>query len=301
MYISTHASDRRVSDDGSAIIGRNGYIFVYRGSNDVLNIYRDTDNQANQEIAKRWVQLARERQRRSNALGARFLQMMIPEKSSVLPMMSPLGNSGASPLWRWVLNALSANVDPAFEPIDGLKILQECDCPTATYLMMDSHLSSFGAETIMRALLLESDRSRYTRGTMRTAYAPGDLGRKFSAELRPFEKEAFAIFDGISTADGVEVLPILAEEVDPPSGHRGTIRRWTNSNSVTDDVALCFGNSFFERGLTSTSLSWWGARFFREFYFCWSPDIDWSLAEAMRPNIIIGQSIERFLKIVPGP
>lgn len=299
MFHSPCVPDPLISDDASAIIGRNGHIFVYRGSNDVLAIYQGRDNRANQEIARRWVLRARERLRRSHALGARFIQMMIPEKSSVLPMMSPLGNEGVSPLWTWVLEALNANVDSVFEHINGLKILQACDCPTATYLAMDSHFSSYGAETIMRAVLPEHARSAYRRGEMRAAHAPGDLGKKFPVGLRPFETEAFAVLDSLITPSGLQASPDLIEEVDPPSGHQGTMRRWRNSTPITDDSVLCFGNSFFERGLTSTSLSWWGARLFREFYFCWSPDIDWSLAEAVRPTVIIGQSIERFLRIVP--
>jgi len=300
VFISPHAPEPRISDDGSAIIGKNGHIFVYKGSNNVLSIYQDNDHRANSEIAQRWVLLARERLRRSHALGARFIQMMIPEKSSVLPMMSPIGNSGASPLWTWVLEALNANVDSTFEHINGFKILQACDCPTATYLTMDSHFSSYGAETIMRDLLPQSARARYRRGKTRTAYAPGDLGKKFPVELRPFDREAIAVLDGLSISTEPQEPPQLVEEVNPPSGHRGTMRRWRNSNPVSDEVALCFGNSFFERGLSSTSLSWWGARFFREFYFCWSPDIDWELAGIVRPTIIIGQSIERFLRVLPG-
>ena len=299
MSISNHASDLLVSSDGSAVIGRNGHIFVYKGSNDVLSIYQDRDDRSNREIARRWVLLARDRLRRSSALGARFVQMMIPEKSSVLPMMSPLGNGGASPLWSWVLDALSANVDGTFQHINGLNLLQACDCPTATFLAMDSHFSSYGAETMMRSLLPDRARSGYRRQEARTANAPGDLGRKFPLETRPFEMEAFTVFRGLVTPTGVQPPPDLIEEVDPPSGHRGTIRRWRNKHPLSDEAVLCFGNSFFERGLTSTNLSWWGARFFREFHFCWAPDIDWSLAEAVRPTIIIGQSIERFLRIVP--
>lgn len=236
--------------------------------------------------------------RRSQMLGARFVQMMIPEKSSVLTMMSPLGNTGPSPLWKWVLEALNANVDVAFEHIDGLKVLQACDCPTATYLTMDSHFSSYGAETIMRALLSESGRASYKRGATRAVNAPGDLGRKFPGELRPFESEVFTVLSGLTTSEGIQPSPVLVAEANP-AGHIGIMRRWKNSKPVIDDVVLCFGNSFFERGITSTQLSWWGARLFREFYFCWSPDIDWTLAETLRPSVIIGQSIERFLRIVP--
>lgn len=294
----SHAPHSQISADGSAIIGRNGHIFVYKGSNNVLDLYEDGGDRVHQEIARRWVVLARERMRCSQALGARFVQMMIPEKSSVLPMMSPLGNAGPSPLWKWVLEALNANVDDTFEHVDGLKILQACDCPTATYLTLDSHFSSYGAETIIRALLTEKDRASYSRGAARVVNASGDLGKKFPDQVRPFESEAFPVLSHLITSEGIQPAPILVEEANP-EGHIGIMRRWTNSKPISGDVVLCFGNSFFERGVTSTQLSWWAARFFREFYFCWSPHIDWALAEALRPSVIIGQSIERFLRIVP--
>ncbi|MDE8670739.1 hypothetical protein PY310_19380, partial [Pseudarthrobacter sp. H3Y2-7] len=39
---------------------------------------------------------------------------------------------------------------------------------------------------------------------------------------------------------------------------------------------------------------------FREFNMVWSPSVDWSIVDELQPDILIGQSIERFLASVPN-
>ncbi|MFJ2542611.1 hypothetical protein [Microbacterium sp. NPDC087589] len=61
---------------------------------------------------------------------------------------------------------------------------------------------------------------------------------------------------------------------------------------------LTFGNSFFETGDFAGYLSWWGKHLFREFHFHWGPDFDWDLVDELKPDVVIGQTVERFLNKV---
>jgi hypothetical protein len=46
-------------------------------------------------------------------------------------------------------------------------------------------------------------------------------------------------------------------------------------------------------------MSFWFARWFEKYHFIWSPAIDWAYVEAQGADIVIGQTIERFLDQVP--
>ena len=62
---------------------------------------------------------------------------------------------------------------------------------------------------------------------------------------------------------------------------------------------MVFGNSFFERGAQSWRLSWWFKHFYREFIFCWNPALDLELVEKFQPDLVICQTVERFLTQIP--
>jgi hypothetical protein len=87
---------------------------------------------------------------------------------------------------------------------------------------------------------------------------------------------------------------------DPENGHQGRQRVWRNKTAPIKKIVVCFGGSSFERGENSGNLSWWFARLFSEFHFIWSSDFDADYIEATSPDIVICQSIERFLTEVPA-
>ncbi len=86
---------------------------------------------------------------------------------------------------------------------------------------------------------------------------------------------------------------------DPEQGHLGITRKFINQNAPINKRVLCFGNSFFERGGTSRCLTWFFARLFREFIFIWSPAMEKRVILRERPDIVLCQTIERFLYRIP--
>jgi hypothetical protein len=86
----------------------------------------------------------------------------------------------------------------------------------------------------------------------------------------------------------------------PPNGEHVGIRCvWTNTNAPVPLRVVAFGNSFFERGASGANLSWWAARWFREFHFIWSPFVDYDYIDRVAPDVVVCQTIERFLPMVP--
>ena len=81
--------------------------------------------------------------------------------------------------------------------------------------------------------------------------------------------------------------------------HVGTTIVWQNPQAPLEMKAVAFGNSFFERGGSPRGLSWWFKYLFREFHFVWSPRISTGYVVENRPEVVICQTIERFLPNVP--
>jgi hypothetical protein len=46
-------------------------------------------------------------------------------------------------------------------------------------------------------------------------------------------------------------------------------------------------------------LSWWCKQIFSEFHFVWEPRFRQDILEKVKPNFVIGQTVERFLHVVP--
>ena len=62
---------------------------------------------------------------------------------------------------------------------------------------------------------------------------------------------------------------------------------------------MVFGNSVFEHGETPLNLSWWCVRFFREFYFFWLPETLPGTVDEIGADVVIAQTVERFLFVDP--
>lgn len=286
-----------VSDDEAAVTGQNGHLFLYQGSNRVVDLYEA--RRAPLDLVRAWAALYGKRVARLNSLGLHYLQIMIPEKSSIMPHLVPFTVEGPSALWREVMQAMKevpAGSDTLF---DAYAVLRDGAVPEGTFCQRDSHLSSYGCRLIVENVVrgcLGNVPYRLTG----TAWEDriGDLGRRFQGADQQ-AAERVRLFAGLTTLAGGALEPKQIESFDPPDGHQQSRRVWICENAPIQRRALCFGNSFFERGRTSTHLSWWFARLFREFHFVWSADIDWDSVQRVRPDLVIGQSIERFLRRCP--
>ncbi|MDE2179212.1 MAG: hypothetical protein KGJ50_13090, partial [Xanthomonadaceae bacterium] len=91
----------------------------------------------------------------------------------------------------------------------------------------------------------------------------------------------------------------LVERIDDGIHHIGTRYAWRNELAPIDLKVVAFGNSFFERGGTARSITWWFQRAFREFHFLWSPELNMDYVRMIKPDIVVCQTIERFLGRLP--
>jgi len=280
----------RISSDGFAQVGRNGHLFLLSGRNHLSKLYTG-DVVINIED---WLSCFARRRDMMKLLGIRYIQVLIPEKSSVFHDYAPYtASAGSAPY----LDLIKLGLDRDLPICDVLPDLIAAKFTTPPYPQNDTHLSTFGAEVVVKTILRFLDEPiNYNTAKPVDHLSVGDLGERFAedGDIR----EIVPIYHTLYSS-GAESQIHLTSSTDPESGHRGRRRIWQNSAAPIKKKVVCFGNSFFERGVHSGHLSWWFSRLFSEFHFIWSPTLDISYVEEFLPDVVICQTIERFLTEVP--
>ena len=280
----------RISADGFAQVGRNGYLFLVSGRNNLSKLYT---GEIKIDI-KAWVACFLRRQEILNGLRARYVQVIIPEKSSVLCSYAPYPVTGASVPY---LDLIQSGLENEIPICDVLGKLDEIRVEKSPFSQGDTHFNTFGAEIAVKTILKYlNENVLFSTSRITEELRVGDLAERFSEDgdiqdLVPMYKDLYF--------NNLKLEPEITSIFDPENGHQGRKRVWCNSSAPIKKKAICFGNSFFELGENSCSLSWWFSRLFSEFHFIWSPVLDASYVEAFLPDIVICQSIERFLTEVP--
>jgi alginate O-acetyltransferase complex protein AlgJ len=283
------------SPDGAAIIGREGYLYVVGGSNDVEGLFSGA--MPDEQVAAQrdaWVRLVEARARRIASLGACFVQLVVPEKISAVPACYPTTVATPSRLLAALDAALAQHATLAAHYVSGPSLLCGAEGP-ALYRRTDSHLSPRGAHAlaaaIMRALgLAVPDAPAFDTPII----ASGDLGAKFFG---------YPLYEEILTAAapaGAASRRVVDRVAPASGGHVGTRVVVRNEAAPVAATLVAFGNSFLDRHEEQSSASFWLSCWFRELHFVFSPAVDLDYAAAVRPDFVIGQTIERYLREVPA-
>lgn len=285
-----------ISDDKVAVVGRGGHFFLYKGSNNVFDLYKA--DSANPALVAAWRDVINERLLFSRNTGIDFLQIFIPEKSTLLQELVPYKLSGPTCLWSRVVSCEKHDCGEAI--IDALSLFSHNMPRSSIYRTGDTHFTSFGAFAVAKELVkrlgMPSD-TFYGTGSSYESLR-GDLASRFWSEgsrsSEWVELYSEVVFDGRSLPS-----PELVSKKIPDVGYQGTHYIWKNSAPAFKKRVICFGNSFFEREFKSTSITWWLARLFEEFHFVWSSDFDYEMIDQVKPDIVVCQTIERFLGRCP--
>jgi alginate O-acetyltransferase complex protein AlgJ len=284
------------SSDGSSILGKEGFVFLTGGSNNVIQQYTPGLTDA-EHLATRWRDLTRERISRLGDLGVKYLQMIIPEKISVLPQYFP----GAIETPTKLLAKIESNLkesEAAGNQISAFEIFMSSQCTTEVYSRLDSHLTPIGSFKLLEYILstyfdFEINSHRFTSAKRKL----GDLSHRMTGYFCPetsFEVPSSEFSEFMNSAE-------LVNEVTPLSGLKGTSQSWKNKNAPIDANIMVFGNSYFSHESKGQSaLSWWFARYFREFHFVWTNEVEFEYVAERRPDVVLWQGVERFLPVLPA-
>lgn len=274
-----------VSRDESTIIGKDGFLFLYQGNNQLLEQYEPSAQDASN--AAHWTELIANRRRLINATGASFLQVLIPEKTSVLSHLLPFEIKAPTPLSARLRANMAA--DGGHDFLD-LASLMQGEAAAEWWRRTDSHLSTAGCLRAFQAILDRMGVEAPDIPLSRRTLIQGDLGARFPGivdiSLDPEEVDVFASRPDISIHT-------------PRPGSNGTEVISHNPDAPIASTVLVFGNSFFAQPTGPQYLSWWFSRWFRDYHFHWNGNLDMEAVERIQPDHVICQTIERFLFVLP--
>jgi len=281
------------SPDESAVLGHDGHLFLVGGSNRLMDLYAE-DHPSAAVGASEWVELFEHRAESLGRRGMKYVQTVIPEKLTVLSHFAPMEVTVPTPRMAFIEERLTKRnyYRESLSALSGWS-------GQAAYRKNDLHLTAVGARECFLAMTKHLDPrleelARFVQ-LSESKISGGDLADRFFG-VPILAREARATRASVASFE--EALE-LVEIFDPPSGHQGKRRVWTNASAPSSLKVLVFGNSFLGDGLYPDRLSWWFARAFKEFRFEWSPSFDYDVIDSYKPDVVIGQTIERFLPKVP--
>jgi hypothetical protein len=288
-----------MSRDSSAILGKDGHVFLVGGNNDFLRQWElESKPEELEQLTEKWVGLIKQRQELCANQGIDFVQVLILEKLSTLKGYFPKQPETVSPL----LGSIS-EIIPRDASLDARCVLHpwkrsEVDRAEAMFRKTDSHLTPYGTFELFREIMKKlgiqiSEEVDFSE----MITIPGDLSDRFFdvplLEQLPLAPEEALTFLGGSAE-------VVDQFVPESGGHVGRWQHCFNKTAPSDKTILVFGNSFssfIEGG--QPALSWWLSRCFRHYHFYWQGTVDWELVGQIRPDIVIHQTNERFMRIVP--
>ena len=285
--------------------GRDGWLFLIRGNNRVLEQYGRPG--VSRATLWRWRRMIETRVRRCTRIGATYFHALAPEKLTVYPewadgLVFDSARAPALRLARWLTASPGAR---AWVDLAGA-FRAATDGPPL-YLRTDTHWTHHGCALAYRTILSRMGvppRDDLEDRRNRTALPfSGDLGRKFLPH-RTEQAEGSAI---ASEARRIHANSLLLEMEALGRGgdaHLGTHAVFRNDDPRADPRRLViFGDSYAQHTPHSpiATLTALFADTFREVHFLWSTGIDWRYLEAVRPDFVLGEMAERFVIDLPPP
>jgi hypothetical protein len=279
------------SNDGIAIVGHDGWLFLCGGTNANLGQYVGAVEMAPTWLDE-WRDVVDRRAGELRALGVASALLVVPDKLAVYEehYPEPLERVGPRPIERLLAEADMPIVYPLAELRAAAASGEE------VYLRTDTHLTFPGNEllfsSVLAALEVESPPD-FSALPLRSYPIAGDLGVKFDPQVVSIASEP-------NTLHNASIVEDNREQIAAVDGHIGTRRVFRNEQAADPRVAVIFGDSFGFSDAYYQGLSWFLAQVFREVHFIWVPfGWDAEYVERVGAEAVLVQGAERFVARVP--
>jgi hypothetical protein len=279
------------SDDGNAIVGRGGWLFLCGGTNANLGQYVGAVEMEPTWLEE-WQEVVRRRVAELKELGVASALLVVPDKLAVYEEHYPedLTRSGPRPIER----LLAVPDMPIVYPLPELRAAAASG--KEVYLRTDTHLTFAGNELLFSSVLagLEVERPPdFSALPLRSYPIAGDLGVKFDPQIVSIVTEPNSLHNATIVEDN-------RAEIEAVNGHIGTRRVFRNGVAPDPRVAVVFGDSFGFSAAYYQGLSWFMAQEFREVHFVWVPfGWDSDYVRRVGAEAVLIQGAERFVARVP--
>ena len=289
--------------DGSVQLGREGYLFPVGGSNSILRRFLAADGTLEHATQMRevgaWRELLDARRNSSRSIGAHFRQIILPDKITALPHLAPVELKTPTPAY----SALHSQLSDCEDYVDTLSLFHSWSESHSPWLRADAHFSARAAQRVAAELIssLSLETPDLLRAPVdRLVAREGDLGKRFFG-VPVLDHRAEPAPDQLPPGK-----PPSTELVRNPIEGRNKVSRWMGAHQVSrsstapiDASLMVFGTSSTNLGTVPNQLSWWLSRIFREYHVVWLPEIEFDRAEEFGVDIVVGQTVERFLSRIP--
>jgi alginate O-acetyltransferase complex protein AlgJ len=280
------------SDDGIAIVGREGWLFLCGGTNANLGQYVGAV-QMEPNWLEEWVAVVQRREAELAELRVPAVTLVVPDKLAVYEdyYPEPLVRQGPRPIER----LLGERELPLVYPLAELQAAAAGG--EEIYLRTDTHLTFRGNELLFHSLLtglgIESAPD-FSALPMRSYPISGDLGAKFAPQVVSIVHEPNSLL-------GAEIVEDNRAEIEAVEGHIGTRRVFRNEGATDPRTVVIFGDSFGFAAPYYQGLSWFLAQVFHEVHFIWVP-FGWDAEYVRRvgAGAVLVQGAERFVARVPA-
>lgn len=267
-----------VSQDGAAIVGRAGFLFISNGSNHwQQQVMGETIISA--EKLSETVTLLNGFNAKLKERNIEFRFLVVPEKDIVYGDLTPNAPTGISKerSVHQIIQQLAEGV--ALYPFNKLLSARSAG---HIFHARDSHTNLWGATQVINALLESLNVEPIDLSTIRTEtlFKLSDLSAKWVKDLRMRQRI-------LARSLYTENIVFKAER------HTGTYIIFKAKRPKVNKTLMIFGDSY------SWNLDAGFARLlacvYQEVHFVWNKQIDWKLVDTVKPDIFILQSAERYL------
>ncbi|NHN85096.1 hypothetical protein GOB93_10645 [Acetobacter musti] len=289
-----HVKVGTVSPDLQCEVGTGGHLFLTRGSNNVLSIYDHAYNEKEvEETAEKWVNLFKARLDFCNSLGARFIEVIIPDKLSVLREQYDGMGSAPSPLLQMLECKISKN-KLSDNYVSGLQSIEKIGFIKA-FRKIDTHFHPIGGHSVFKDICRKISSCYNIPAQFNIDYiTTGDIGKRF------FGQDLYEVCSRAPHPAFHSGRKIL-EQIQPQSGSfTGGRVVFKNDKAPFGEKVVGFGNSFMNDYESQASLGYWFSTFFREFHLITHSEVNKDYVKNINPDIVIGQTVERFLGFIPN-
>ncbi len=283
-----------ISSDRAAMLGQDGHLFLVEGTNNVAEIFnKPHGSKSVTQLANLWIKLIETRSQFLKSAGCDFIQLMIPEKISIMREFFD-GKMSAPSAGLTAIELDVGRLIPSLNYISGLAALSRLPFGTP-FMKTDSHLTPVAAFAVFRAICSKLDIIiNETVPFDIPILTEGDLGKRF------FGHELYEVCYAAKEPSFKSGVKTVSSYNPPSGGHVGKRVVYQNEQAPIRKKVVLFGNSFSGINVFQGLISYWLAAWFQEYHFIFSPDLDIQYVTAEKPDVVICQTIERFLETVPA-